>query len=133
MVILGTETDASNISPSEVTLGEAEMEEEEAPLAPVVTKQPMENGDSYFPVIDVDEDPALTGPLTLQNNEGADKSFLLQLDQKLLDEAKKAIGSSFITEDQADSEDHITGDDNEPDPELKLKPSTNFGVAFGQC
>jgi hypothetical protein len=133
MAILGTETEASNLSPNEVTLGEAEMEAEEAPLAPVVTKQPVENGDSYFPVMDVDDDPALKGPLTLENNEGADSAFLLQLDQKLLDEAKKAIGGSFAAEEEVDSEDDTAGGDNEPDPELKLKPSTNFGTAFGQC
>ncbi|GAM36094.1 hypothetical protein TCE0_018r04912 [Talaromyces pinophilus] len=132
MAILGTETEASSASPNEVTLGEKEMEEEEAPLAPVVTKQPVENGDSYFPVMDVDDDPALKGPLTLENNEGADSAFLLQLDQKLLDEAKKAIGGSFATEEEVDSEDDTAGGD-EPDPELKLKPSTNFGTAFGQC
>lgn len=132
MAILGTETEASNLSPNELTLREAEMEEEEVPLAPVVTKQPVENGDSYFPVMDVDEDPALKGPLTLENNEGADSAFLLQLDQKLLDEAKKAIGGSFATEEEVDSEDDTAGGD-EPDPELKLKPSTNFGTAFGQC
>ncbi|RAO71734.1 uncharacterized protein BHQ10_007746 [Talaromyces amestolkiae] len=133
MAILGTETEASNLSPNEMTLGEAEMEEEEAPLAPVVTKQPVENGDSYFPVMEVDEDPALQGPLTLENNEGADSAFLLQLDQKLLDEAKKVIGRSFATEEEVDSEDDTAGGDNEPDFELKLKPSTNFGTAFGQC
>lgn len=133
MAILGTETEASNLSPYEMMLGEAEMEEEEAPLAPVVTKQPVENGDSYFPIIEVDEDPALKGPLTLENNKGADSAFLLQLDQKLLDEAKKVTGRSFATEEEVDSEDDTAGGDNEPDPELKLKPSTNFGTAFGQC
>lgn len=133
MAIIGTETEASNLSPKEATLCEVEMEEEEAPLAPVVTKQPVENGDSYFPIMDVDEDPALKGPLTLENNEGADSAFLLQLDQKLLHEAKKAIGGSFAMEEEVDSEDDTAGGDNEPDPELKLKPSTNFGTAFGQC
>lgn len=132
MAILGTETEASHQSPNEEPLGEAEMEDEEAPLAPVVTKQPVENGESYFPVMDVDDDPALKGPLTLENNEGADSAFLLQLDQKLLDEAKKVIGGSFATEEEVDSEDDTAGGDNEPDPELKLKPSTNFGTAFGQ-
>ncbi|EED18103.1 conserved hypothetical protein [Talaromyces stipitatus ATCC 10500] len=135
MAILGTETEASYQSPNEVTLHQTEMEEEEAPLAPVVTKQPVESGDSYFPVI-VDEDPALKGPLTLENDENADSAFLLQLDQKLLDEAKKAIGGSFaLDEEKVDSEDDTAGgnNDDEPDPELKLKPSTNFGTAFGQC
>ncbi|EEA24374.1 hypothetical protein TMatcc_007465 [Talaromyces marneffei ATCC 18224] len=129
--ILGTEAEVSHQSPNEVSLDEAGMVTEEAPLAPVVTKQPVENGDSYFPVMDVDDDPALKGPLTLENNEGADSAFLLQLDQKLLHEAKKAIGRSFDTEEEVDSEDDTAGGDNEPDPELKLKPSTNFGTAFG--
>lgn len=125
----GTETEASHQSPVEMNLGEAEMDEE-VPLEPVVTKQPVENGDSYFPAV-VDEDPALKGPLTLENNEGSDSTFLLQLDQKLLDEAKKAISGPSATE-ETEIEDTASGE-NEREPELKLKASTNFGTAFGQC
>lgn len=130
MAILGTETEASVAqSPSETELEEAEvLEREEAPLAPVVTKQPVESGDSYFPV--VDDDPALTGPLTLENNEAADSSFLSQLDRRLLDEARKAILGGELSTIKVEEDSATEG---EPDPELKLKASTNFGTAFGQC
>ncbi|KAH8702359.1 hypothetical protein BGW36DRAFT_257046, partial [Talaromyces proteolyticus] len=119
MAIIGTETETSTQSPSEIA-------EEEAPLAPVVTKQPVESGDSYFPTID--NDPALKGPLSLRNEAEADSSFLSELDKKLLSEAKKALSGPSIDEE--------TEDDNkapeEPDPELRLKASTNFGTVFGQ-
>ncbi|KAL1967641.1 hypothetical protein VTN77DRAFT_2898 [Rasamsonia byssochlamydoides] len=126
MAILGTETEASYQSPTE------DIAEEEKPLAPATTKQqPVENSDSYFPV-DLEDDPALKGPLSLQNDAKADSSFLSELDQKLLDEAKKAAGPAAA---KADGHDDDDDDDDEPDPELKLKNSTNFGTAFGvsQC
>lgn len=137
MAILGTDTAVSRQSPiNDKAFDEADTEEEnddyeqEGPLAPVVTKQPVENADSYFPA--VDEDPALTGPLTLENNEKSDTSFLSQLDQKLLEEAKKAVlGGASSTEGAEDAA--AEGAENEPEPELKLKASSNFGTAFGQC
>jgi hypothetical protein len=132
MAILGTETDVSRQSPGEAELSEGELAEEETPLAPVVTKQPVENSDSYFPAVVEDDDPALKGPLTLLNSEQSDVSFLSQLDQKLLDEAKKAVSRLRRSASEADDGDAAEGG-NEPDPELKLKASTNFGTAFGQC
>ncbi|CRG87225.1 hypothetical protein PISL3812_04242 [Talaromyces islandicus] len=119
MAILGTETDISTRSPSDIA-------DEEGALAPVVTKQPIEISESYFP--EFDDDPALKGPLSLRNEAESDSSFLSVLDKKLLDEAKKAVSGPSGAEDAEESKE--AGE--EPDPELKLKASTNFGTVFGQ-
>lgn len=121
MAILGTE---SYQSPTDDMAGE------ENPLTPTTTRQqlqPVESSDSYFP-LDLPDDPALKGPLSLQNDAEADKSFLSELDQKLLDEARKAVSGPSDEHDDSDDDD----DQNEPDSELKLKDSTNFGTAFGK-
>jgi hypothetical protein len=119
MVILGTETETSGRSPTDIM-------DPENPLEPVTTtQQPAENSESYFPA--PDEDPALKGPLTLPSETDTDSTFLLELDQKLLDEAKKAVSSPSRPGVGDDEE----GGENEPDPELKLKDATNFGTAFG--
>lgn len=105
-------------------------EEEEAPLAPVATHVPLptENAESYFP--DVPDDPALTGPLGLTNDEEHDSSFLNALDQKLLDQARRILSTS--TEESADAEEEPEAPNpGEKEPELKFKNSTNFGTAFG--
>lgn len=105
--------------------------DEEAPLAPVATtvQQPVENGVSYFP--DLPEDPALKGPLGLINDEEHDNSFLSELDQKLLDQARRILSpasdSGKIDEDESDAELPT----KEQEPEIKFKKSTNFGTAFG--
>ncbi|KAJ5238912.1 hypothetical protein N7468_003531 [Penicillium chermesinum] len=102
--------------------------EEEAPLAPAATHlQPSENAQSYFP--DVPDDPALTGPLGLTNDEELDNSFLNVLDQKLLDQARRILS----TDESADpnEEDSELPSQGEQEPEIKFKNSTNFGTAFG--
>jgi hypothetical protein len=107
-------------------------DDEEAPLAPVATtvQQPTENGISYFP--DLPEDPALQGPLGLINDEEHDNSFLSELDQKLLDQARRILSpasdSGKIDEDEGDAELPTKG---EHEPEIKFRKSTNFGTAFG--
>lgn len=122
MAILGTETEISTRSPSDIA-------DEEVTLAPVATKQPVENSESYFPTID--DDPALTGPLSLRNEAESDSSFFSVLDKKLLDEAKKAVLGPSDADDADDAEESKEAGE-EPDPELKLKASTNFGTVFGQ-
>lgn len=89
MVILDMETEINQRSPSEA------MSYAENPLEPVSTsalRMPAEQSDSYFG--DFDDDPALTGPLSLLNDEEKDREFLKELDQKLLDEARKALSNS---------------------------------------
>ncbi|KGO69031.1 hypothetical protein PITC_078560 [Penicillium italicum] len=107
------------------------LEVEEAPLASVANvHQPAENDISYFP--DLPDDPALTGPLGLINDEEHDFNFLSELDQKLLVQAKNILGSSVESADpnetDSDSEFPRQGDE---EPEIKFKKSTNFGTAFG--
>ncbi|CAI7571987.1 unnamed protein product [Penicillium manginii] len=122
----------STKEPSPIEKTEEPPCDEEAPLAPVVTtmQQPTENGISYFP--DLPEDPALKGPLGLINDEEHDNSFLSELDQKLLDQARRILSPSSdsgkIDEDEGDAELPTKG---EQEPEIKFKKSTNFGTAFG--
>ncbi|KAJ5576035.1 hypothetical protein N7535_002961 [Penicillium sp. DV-2018c] len=106
---------------------------EEAPFAPVATNvhQPSENEISYFP--DVPEDPALKGPLGLINDEEHDNSFLQELDQKLLDQAKNLLGGSGESADPNDSDPESEfPQPADKEPELKFKKSSNFGSAFGE-
>lgn len=101
---------------------------EEAPLAPVVTTQPVEGAESYFP--EVPDDPALKGPLSLTNDVSNDNNFLDEVDQKLLGQAKRILSSSTGSADANETDTEIASK-GEPEPELKFKNSTNFGTAFG--
>ncbi|KAJ5908249.1 hypothetical protein N7495_000931 [Penicillium taxi] len=102
------------ISPS------VETKAEEAP-------QPREHADSYFP--DVHDDPALKGPLGLINDQEHDNSFLNELDLKLLDQARRILGSVEV--DDPNEKNQEVSNQGEPEPEIKFKKSTNFGTAFG--
>ncbi|KAJ5609552.1 hypothetical protein N7528_010119 [Penicillium herquei] len=104
--------------------------QEEVPLAPVQTevRLPTEKAESYFP--DVPEDPALKGPLGLINDEEHDNSFLNELDQKLLDQARRILSTSGETTDPNETEPEVPNQ-GEQEPEIKFKKSTNFGTAFG--
>ncbi|CAL5872003.1 uncharacterized protein PFLUO_LOCUS6260 [Penicillium psychrofluorescens] len=109
------------------------LEGEEAPLAPTVTKatQPVENSDSYFP--DLPDDPSLKGPLGLTNDEKTDNSFLTELDQKLLDQARRILStSSGSSDDRNETDPDDFASQGEAEPEIKFKNSTNFGTAFGR-
>lgn len=88
--------------------------------------QDMETSSQIF---DLDEDPALEGPLGLQNDEIPDKGFLEELDQKLLREAQRALSRPSYS----DSESLSNTIENEPEtePEIRFKNTTNFGTAFG--
>ena len=130
------------------------------PLEPYPTvRPPNERSDSYFPSAPeitkeppattiVEDDPELKPPLTLCNSKGKeDKSFLSELDAKLLQAARTATfspeeenSSTYEAEKSgSDKENALAGDDedsgnkSEPEPEIKLriKRSMNFGSAFG--
>jgi hypothetical protein len=124
------EVDESRQSTKEGSPLEVPLENEENPLAPAATNvhQPAENKISYFP--DVPEDPALKGPLGLINENDHDSNFLSELDQKLLDQAKNILGSSVESADPNET-DPEGPSQNESEPQLKFKRSTNFGTAFG--
>ncbi|KAJ5165144.1 uncharacterized protein N7500_006974 [Penicillium coprophilum] len=127
------EGDDSRRSTQDGSPSEIPSQIEEGPLSPVPTNvhQPSENKASYFP--DVPEDPALKGPLGLINDEEHDSNFLNELDQKLLDQAKNILGNSVESADpnESDSESEFPRQD-EKEPEMKFKKSTNFGTAFGE-
>ncbi|KAK2807907.1 hypothetical protein FQN50_005149 [Emmonsiellopsis sp. PD_5] len=105
----------------------------ESPLAPQQTQQPIESSESYFP--EVDDDPALQGPLGLKNDETQDHEFLEALDKRLLNEARKIIqaspGSDFGSDEEENLSDRAVLPEQEPEPGIKFKRSTNFGSAFG--
>jgi hypothetical protein len=124
------EVDESRQSTKEGSPLEVPLENEEDPLAPAATnvQQPAENKFSYFP--DVPDDPALKGPLGLTNEEEHDSSFLNELDQKLLNQVKNILGSSVESADPNETDPGLPKQ-NENEPEIKFKKSTNFGTAFG--
>ncbi|PGH10118.1 hypothetical protein AJ80_07568 [Polytolypa hystricis UAMH7299] len=124
--IIEAEADTAIHSPSTGTL------KEEEPLAPRQTIQSNGPEDQKPHYHKPEEDPALTGPLSLQNNHQHDRAFLDELDQKLLDEAKRVVTNPPLSEDggSSDNEENQHGEP-EPELEIKFKHSTNFGSAFG--
>ena len=97
----------------------------EAPLAPHHTRTTFETEYSNSPPLD--EDPALQGPLTLQNDKALDDDFLQTLDQKLSDEAQQATSNGS----GAASEEYVDGD-YEPIPGVRFKKTAmNFGTRYG--
>lgn len=122
----GSQRTTGDVSPIELP----PCQDEEAPLAPVATTmhQPRENADSYFP--DPPDDPALKGPLGLTNDEVHDNSFLNELDQKLLDQAKQILSTSTAPTEPGETESELPSQ-GEQEPEIKFRKSTNFGTAFG--
>ncbi|PGH08570.1 hypothetical protein GX51_01089 [Blastomyces parvus] len=124
MTAIYPDVDTSNVSTEVGTLAT------ESPLAP---RQTLEPGETYFP--EVDEDPALHGPLGLKNDKKQDIEFLEALDQKLLNEARRLAGPA-PTSRSDECEGNISDDEqplSKPEPEtgIKFKQSTNFGSAFG--
>ncbi|MCJ1286479.1 hypothetical protein MMC26_005825 [Xylographa opegraphella] len=111
-----------------------------------VSRPPNERSDSYFPlppdtIDEADEDPTLKDPLGLQNDISADKSFLGELDHKLLQAARSHTFSPAETSqpDGPDKENKSRGgggddksfDQPESEPKLRIKRSMNFGSQFG--
>jgi len=87
-----------------------------------------EGSDSSPP--DIDEDPALQGPLSLQNDDNKDNDFLRLLHQKLLDEARNILSRPSDLDMEENSDDESLGQPD-PEPDLRFKMTTNFGTAFG--
>ncbi|MCJ1395734.1 hypothetical protein MMC18_008620 [Xylographa bjoerkii] len=108
-----------------------------------VSRPPNERSDSYFPppsetIHEADEDPALKGPLGLQNDKSEDKSFLGELDHKLLQVARSKTFSPSETSklEGPNKENKSQGgdksfDEPESEPKLRIKRSMNFGSQFG--
>jgi hypothetical protein len=79
------------------------------------------------------EDPELTGPLTLSSNNdhGQSNAFLNTLDAKLMMEAKRYVKSPDSNQsDEKDQSDTPGGTQDDEGPTLRMKQSTNFGSAF---
>ena len=135
-------------------------ETDRPPLEPhgSFAKIPSERSDSYFPEVEDqardekeytaaqkheledakdesrDEDPELKGPLSLDNSKGEDDPFLHELDSKLLQAAtSEAFGFPSTALDTEDSSirDEVAFEQPEPEPQLRMKRSMNFGSAFG--
>ena len=124
--------------------GDGRSEKERPPLEPrtTSTKQPSERSDSYFPVPPDDpqgDDPALSKPLSLSNNEPEDNKFLSELNNKLLQATSSEVSPTPAAAHALGNKD--TGGDEhaesngfeqpEDGPRLKIKRSMNFGSAFG--
>ncbi|KAL5002836.1 hypothetical protein BDV10DRAFT_156285 [Aspergillus recurvatus] len=129
MVVIDRDVDTAQGSPGGVLFAED-------PLDPPATRlhQPTERGDSYFDrVVDLPDDPALQGPLSLVNEKSHDDSFLQEVDMKLLGQAKQILGhKEKEDEDEAELDKPSGQGQGEEVPEIKFKNTTNFGTAFGR-
>ncbi|KAI9719605.1 MAG: hypothetical protein M1812_003376 [Candelaria pacifica] len=81
----------------------------------------------------LDDDPALTGPLGLGRQEETDKAFLSGVQSRLQEEQQNyaspsSAGSSSASRVSRDPRIHESPED---EPRLRLKKSTNFGTEFG--
>lgn len=116
--ITTSNSDESNRSPESDNLSD------EVQLAPQHTQEQTKKTQDHLPQID--EDPALQGPLSLQNDPSFDEEFLKELDLKLKKAAERPrIGSlSSVFSDFDDDFDGIR--------EIRFRRNTtNFGTAFG--
>ena len=119
-----------------------QVEQERPPLEPRASamKLPSERADSYFPIPEEgqagDEDPELSGPLSLKNDSSEDNGFLNELDSKLVQAAQlrthelKSEIAEDVKEDQVD-EGGKDFEQPEPEPKLRIKRSMNFGSQLG--
>ena len=133
---------------------------ERPPLEPHASfvKAPSERSDSYFPVVEnesrdgkdstvgqeeefkdredksPDEDPELKEPLGLSSSGGEGSPFLHELDSKLeqLARTKTSLPPSVgIDAETSPAKDDKDFEQPEPEPQLRIKRSMNFGSAFG--
>ncbi|MCJ1428380.1 hypothetical protein MMC29_006289 [Sticta canariensis] len=108
---------------------------ERPPLEPHASaiQVPSERADSYFPTStegDNDGDTELHEPLGLKDNCVANDEFLNMVDSKLLQVAQSK------TSDPSESDKENIGEGKsfeqpEPEPQLRIKKSMNFGSQFG--
>ena len=140
----GASSDCNEATPTQPEI-------ERPPLEPHASfvKAPSERSDSYFPVVENesqeedfrnredksrDEDPELKGPLGLNSSGGEGNQFLHELDSKLEKIARTktsvppSVGLDAETSPAKDDEDF---EQPEPEPQLRIKRSMNFGSAFG--
>ncbi|KAL2818443.1 hypothetical protein BDW59DRAFT_152117 [Aspergillus cavernicola] len=131
MVVIDRDVDTAQGSPSE---GPSLLEEETLTPPATRVRQPTERADSYFSgVIDLPDDPALKGPLSLVNEQEHDTDFLQEVDEKLLGRAMQVIGRSSKEEPEEEDEPETQpSGQGEEVSEIKFKNSTNFGTAFGR-
>ena len=112
-------------------------EVERPPLEPraSVFKVPSERTDSYFPNLEdeMDGDVELQEPLGLRNSKVEDKTFLTELDSKLLQAArsKTAEPPEPNESDKENVEEDKSFIQPEPEPKLRIKRSMNFGSQLG--
>ncbi|KAI4186655.1 MAG: hypothetical protein LQ346_005641 [Caloplaca aetnensis] len=121
------------------------LEPERPPFEPCTsfTKVPSERADSYFPLpaeepdsgrasqnvatsAHAQHDPELQGPLGLTNEPSSDNEFLSQLDSKLKQAANSPTPPMAAQAQQIEGYDEI-----DPEPELRIKKSMNFGSQLG--
>ena len=79
----------------------------------------------------LDEDPALTGPLGLGRGKEEDKKFFSDLHLKLKEEHRSNTVPSPEASSSVPRDPRIQETLNDPEPRLRLKRSTNFGTEFG--
>ena len=149
----GASSDCNGATPTQPEI-------ERPPLEPHASfvKAPSERSDSYFPEVEDepkdrkdstvgqegefsdredtsrDEDPELKGPLGLNSSNGEGNPFLHELDSRLEQVARTktsvppSVGLDAETSPAKDDEDF---EQPEPEPQLRIKRSMNFGSAFG--
>ena len=122
-------TDGTSSAATNRTATPIEIEKEKPPAEQraSVAKPPSERSDSYFAGILAEtlEDPALSGPLGLgDDNTSEDKNFLDQVDSKLKEAARQVQNGSTEEPD-------ILSDPPENEPRLRIKRSMNFGSQLG--
>lgn len=122
-------TDGTSSAVSNRTATPIEAQKEKPPVEPRASfaKLPSERSDSYFAGILAEtlEDPAMSGPLGLgDNNTSEDKDFLDQVDSKLKEAARHVQNGSSEERD-------ILSEPPENEPRLRIKRSMNFGSQLG--
>lgn len=108
---------------------------ERPPLEPHASaiQMPLERADSYFPSsteVDNDGDTELQEPLGLKDNCAANDEFLDMVDSKLLQVAQSKT-SDPSESDKENIEEGKSFEQPEPEPQLRIKKSMNFGSQFG--